>query len=331
MPQIRQTIDVNVPLSAAYHQWTQFKDFPRFMEGVHEVRQLDDTHVHWRASRDGAELEWDSEITDQVPDQLIVWRDVSGPGNYGSITFQPLKDDATRVELLMELALKPETADAINHEQAISRRIEQDLIRFKQMLETQIQRSGVEHDAVHQAKTSTTTESPESQKIAATPASPAWLPSMLQGWEEPMVMMRKMSDEMDQLFERFLGRPMAFRLGQGGVAGKWMPAIDMAQRGERLVVFADLPGVRKEDVKIEIRQSKLILEGERPPPSEKSATPPTRRSERNYGHFYRMIPLPEGVDAGRANASMREGVLEITLLLPPQETRHGQRIEIGPH
>jgi HSP20 family molecular chaperone IbpA len=330
MARIQQTIDVNVPLSTAYKQWMQFEDYPRFMEGVQEVRQLDDTHVHWRAKRDGRELEWDSEITDHTPDQQITWRDLTGPCNHGSIRFQAIKDDATRVELMMELASQQQSVALSAKEMEISRRVEQDLIRFKKMLETQTQEphaSSARREEIHPPKTTASAENPK----ATSGSSPAWLPTVLQGWEEPMVMMRKMSDEMDQLFERFLGRPMAFRLGQGGTAGKWMPTIDIAQRGNQLVVCADLPGVKKEDVKIEIKQGKLILEGERSLPSAERAQSAFRRSERNYGAFYRMIPLPEGVEAEQANASMREGVLEITLPLPPQEAQQGKRIEIGPH
>lgn len=331
MARIQQTIDVNVPLRAAYTQWTQYKDYPRFMEGVQEVRQLDDTHVHWRAKRDGRELEWDSEITDQLPDQLIAWRDLTGPCNHGSIKFQPIKEDTTRVELTIELASQQPSVSLSAKELEINHRVEQDLIRFKKMLETKPQESGSSSPWRSEAQQTKTTAEHPNAASGPSSASPAWLPTMLQGWEEPMVRMRKMSDEMDQLFERFLGRPMAFRLGQGGSAGKWMPTIDITQRGNQLVVCADLPGVRKEDVKIEIRQGKLILEGERSSPSAERAPPAFRRSERNYGSFYRMIPLPEGVEAEQANASMREGVLEITLPLPPQEAQLGKRIEIGPH
>ncbi len=330
MARIQQSIDVNVPLRLTFKQWMQFGDYPRFMEGVQEVRQLDNAHVHWRAKRDGRELEWDSEITDQIPDQLIAWRDLTGPCNHGSIKFQAIKENATRVDLMMELASQQPSASLNAKELEISLRLEQDLIRFKKMLETQSQVTDVSGAWRSETQQLKATASAENLK-ASSGSSPAWLPNMLQGWEEPMVMMRKMSDEMDQLFERFLGRPMAFRFGQGGAAGKWMPTIDIAQRGNQLVICADLPGVRKEDVKIEIRQGKLILEGERSSPPMERALPSFRRSERNYGSFYRMIPLPEGVEAEQANASMQEGVLEIMLQLPPQEIRQGKRIEIGPH
>lgn len=340
MTQLSQSIEVNVPLKAVYNQWTQFEDFPRFMEGVREVRQTDPAHLHWRATRHGRELEWDSEITEQVPDQLIAWRDIGGPGNAGRINFLTLKEDTTRIELTMEVAM-PSEGKTANDEQIISRRLEQDLIRFKQMLETTGQESGAWRGEIHDVKPSdppclkepaaqqARLGSAEDKSAQKRSQQPAWLPNLLQGWEEPLVMMRKMSDEMDQLFERFLGRPMAFRLGQGGVAGKWTPALEITQRGQQLIICAELPGVRKDDITIEIRGGKLIIEGVRKAP-EKQVTPlGFRRSERSYGNFYRALPLPEGIDPEQAKATMHEGLLEIALTLPSQGVQHGRRIDIN--
>lgn len=142
MTSIRQSVEVQVPLATAYNQWTQFEEFPRFMEGVREVRQLDDAHLHWRADRHGRTVEWDSEITEQVPDQLIAWRDIGGPGNQGSVRFQPLQPDRTRIDLEMELAPQLPGIDQTQHESELRRRVEQDMMRFKQLLEDQGQASG---------------------------------------------------------------------------------------------------------------------------------------------------------------------------------------------
>jgi len=344
MTQLRQSIEVSAPLKVVYNQWTQFEDFPRFMEGVREVQQLDPAHLRWRATRHGRELEWDSEITEQVPDQFIAWRDVGGPGNKGRISFVPLKEGSTRVDLTMDMQVPSGSAHA-NDEQTVNRRLEQDLIRFKQMLETTGHAAGAWRGEIHDAKPvdAPTEQGSSSGQAGAGSAEDkgaqksgqqqAWLPNLLQGWEEPLVMMRKMSDEMDQLFERFLGRPMAFRFGAGGVAGKWTPALEITQRGQQLIVCAELPGVNKEDIKIEIREGKLILEGERKAPAQQVTPAGFRRSERSYGGFYRAVPLPEGIDAEQTHATMHEGVLEISLTLPQQGVQHGRRIDIhsGPH
>ena len=88
MSVVEKTVEVQCPLSTVYNQWTQFETFPRFMEGIEEVRQMGDTRLHWRADIAGMEREWDAEITEQVPDREIAWRSTTGPENAGTVTFQ---------------------------------------------------------------------------------------------------------------------------------------------------------------------------------------------------------------------------------------------------
>lgn len=101
MERIEKTIEVDCPIRTVYNQWTQFEDFPQFMAGVKEVRQLDDTHLHWRAEIWGKDKEWDAEITEQTPDERISWRSVGGATNAGTVRFEPLAGDRTRVRLVM--------------------------------------------------------------------------------------------------------------------------------------------------------------------------------------------------------------------------------------
>jgi uncharacterized membrane protein len=101
MEQIEKSIEVDCPVRSVYNQWTQFEEFPRFMAGVKEVRQIDDTHVHWQANIWGKDVEWDAEITEQDPDRRISWRSTSGAPNAGTVRFEPLGDDRTRVRLVM--------------------------------------------------------------------------------------------------------------------------------------------------------------------------------------------------------------------------------------
>jgi uncharacterized membrane protein len=136
MANVTKSIDVQVPIQTAYNQWTQFEDFPHFMEGVKSVKQLDDTHVHWVAEIAGVEKEWDAEITEQHPDERVAWKSISGPKHAGVVTFHRLDDDTTRATLQMEV--DPEGAIenigvAIG---ALDRRVEGDLHRFKQFLES---------------------------------------------------------------------------------------------------------------------------------------------------------------------------------------------------
>jgi uncharacterized membrane protein len=98
---VEESVEINVPVGTAYNQWTQFEEFPKFMKGVREVRQLDPTHLHWRAVVGGKEQEWDSEITEQIPDTRIAWHSTSGAKNAGVVTFHKISDSATKVMLQM--------------------------------------------------------------------------------------------------------------------------------------------------------------------------------------------------------------------------------------
>jgi len=100
MERIEKSIEVRCPVRAAYNQWTQFEEFPRFMAGVKEVKQLDDTHTHWRAEIWGKDMEWESQITRQIPDKLIEWTTTAGgPDNGGFVEFRPLGNDQTEVNV----------------------------------------------------------------------------------------------------------------------------------------------------------------------------------------------------------------------------------------
>lgn len=102
MATIEQSVDVDVPVRIAYTQWTRFEEFPRFMDSVEEVRQIDATHLHWVAEAGGKREEWTAEVTEQVPDQRVAWRATSGHANAGVVTFQQLEENRTRVTVQME-------------------------------------------------------------------------------------------------------------------------------------------------------------------------------------------------------------------------------------
>lgn len=130
-----ESIEVDVPVSTAYNQWTQFGDFPKFMQGVLQVRQLDDTHLHWRAEIGGQQEEWESEITEQVPDRVIAWRSTQGVLNAGHVRFQPIDGERTRIELRIDYqprGLTEKIGDALG---AVSLRASGNLQRFKQFIE----------------------------------------------------------------------------------------------------------------------------------------------------------------------------------------------------
>jgi len=135
MGEVTQSVDVAVDVHTAYNQWTQFEDFPKFMEGVEAVEQLDDRHTRWKVDIAGVDREFEAEITEQTPDQRIAWRSRTGVDQGGVVTFHPLDDEHTRVTL--QMALEPEGAiEQIGDKMGIvSRRVEGDLKRFKEFIE----------------------------------------------------------------------------------------------------------------------------------------------------------------------------------------------------
>jgi uncharacterized membrane protein len=130
-----KTIDVDMPVRTVYDQWTQFAEFPMFMEGVEQVTQIDDTRMHWVAEIAGARREWDAKIVQQEPDRLISWTSTEGATNAGTVSFQPLGPSSTRVTL--ELDFEPEgLVETIGDKLGfVGRRAQGDLERFKEFIE----------------------------------------------------------------------------------------------------------------------------------------------------------------------------------------------------
>jgi uncharacterized membrane protein len=142
MASIEKSIDVRAPVSVAYNQWTQFEEFPRFMEGVKSVQQLDDKRLRWVAEIGGQETEWDAEITEQMPDQRVAWTNTSGTRNAGAVDFHHLDDMTTRVTLMMDYeptGMKENVGSALGF---VSRRVEGDLERFKEFVEARGRETG---------------------------------------------------------------------------------------------------------------------------------------------------------------------------------------------
>lgn len=149
MAKIEKSIDINVPLRTAYNQWTQFEDFPRFMEGVKEVKQLDNKRLHWRAEVAGKDKEWDAEISEQTPDRRIAWHSTTGVRNAGQVSFQPIEDNRTRVTLLMDYEPEGVVEKAGDAMGVVSGRVEGDLQRFKEFIESRGAESGAWRGEIH--------------------------------------------------------------------------------------------------------------------------------------------------------------------------------------
>ena len=142
MSTVERSIEVEVPVRTAYNQWTQFEDFPRFMEGVESVRQSDERHLHWVADIGGVRREWDAEITEQHPDERVAWRATGGTKNAGVVTFHRL--DADRTKIMLQLEVDPEgfVEQAGDRLGFVSRRAASDLERFKEYIEDRGRETG---------------------------------------------------------------------------------------------------------------------------------------------------------------------------------------------
>lgn len=142
MPTYEKSVDVLVPVRTAYDQWTQFETFPRFMEGVDRIVQLTDTDTHWQTSINGVSRAFDATITEQRPDERIAWRTTSGPPQAGVVTFHRLDDHTTRVHLQLELEPEGMTERAGVATGLVGHRLNGDLRRFKEFIESRGEPTG---------------------------------------------------------------------------------------------------------------------------------------------------------------------------------------------
>ncbi|MFI1522713.1 SRPBCC family protein [Kitasatospora cineracea] len=136
MSKVQGSIDVDVPISTAYNQWTQFEDFPKFMDGVEEITQTDDRHNHWKTEIAGVSREFDTEIVDQVPDGHVAWRTTNGDVKQtGMVRFEPI--DATHTRVMMEMDFQPSgMAEKVGDMMGVlDRQVKGDLKRFKHFIE----------------------------------------------------------------------------------------------------------------------------------------------------------------------------------------------------
>jgi HSP20 family protein len=141
------------------------------------------------------------------------------------------------------------------------------------------------------------------------------------GFFSPFSMMRRLSEEMDRAFGSSFGLPRVF-----GEEGAWSPAVEVREHNGNLEIRAELPGMSKDDVKVECTEDAIVIEGEKRR-EERKEERGYHRSEISYGRFYRAIPLPQGADAGKANAEFKDGVLKIEVPVPEQQ-RKSREIQV---
>ena len=142
MASVEESIDVNVDVTTAYDQWTQFEEFPHFMDGVKGVRQIDDKHLHWVAEFAGETREWDAVITEQIPDRRIAWTSTSGVANGGIVTFSPLGSSSCEVTLRIDYRPEGFVESAGSMLGLVGGQVRGDLERFKGFIERRGRETG---------------------------------------------------------------------------------------------------------------------------------------------------------------------------------------------
>ncbi len=142
MSTVTESVDVNVPVRTAYNQWTQFEEFPRFMGGVEEIKQLDATTTHWKTNIDGVKREFDAKITEQLPDERVAWTSIGGTKQAGVVTFHRLDETHTRVTAQIEFEPEGIAEQAGDKLGIVDRRVKGDMKRFKEYIEQRGTESG---------------------------------------------------------------------------------------------------------------------------------------------------------------------------------------------
>jgi HSP20 family protein len=148
--------------------------------------------------------------------------------------------------------------------------------------------------------------------------------------DSPFGVLQRFADEMDRMFDGFgLGRGWSRSpqwSGTGTAVQAWAPDVDVFQKNDQLIIKADLPGLNKDDISVDITEDAVTIQGERKSEREEQREG-VYRTERSYGRFCRVVPLPTGAMSDQAKATFRDGVLEISMPSPPAATR-GRRLEI---
>ena len=150
MAKVQESVEVDVPVRTAYNQWTQFEQFPQFMEGVEKVVQLDDITLEWKAEVFGIDKEWKSQILEQTPDRKVAWRSTDGAENAGSVEFESLGADRTKVSVTIEVDPEGPLENIGTALGFLERRVKGDMERFKEFIEGRGRETGAWRGEVRQ-------------------------------------------------------------------------------------------------------------------------------------------------------------------------------------
>lgn len=287
MNSIEQSFRLNLSVEDAYRYLADFASYPLFMENVIAVQPLDEMRFQLRTATDDGERETEIEITELSPEKCIAWRNPNGPVSAGTLVLNPVASGRTVVTAILTCQPGEDEAQSEELRQSLSRRMQRDIARFRKLIESAEKRGSP--------------LSMDEQEVDESSSLPR------AGKNPPVTGKRKTSRN---------GAVKAKPQSVPGDGGNWAPPVEIAHGEKEVIVCAELPGVKREDIRIEIRGEKLTIEGERSLLRSMSEME-YRRSERPYGHFSRLIVLPDGIDARAAAASLQDGVLEIRVPRAP--------------
>ncbi|HEY4542939.1 MAG TPA: Hsp20 family protein [Noviherbaspirillum sp.] len=359
MARVEHAVEINATPEAVYAALLQFDAYPSFVQDLRRLQRTGERSLQGQVGHGEAARSFDAEITEQIPASLLALRIVHGlhyemqarlHGLYG-----PSGPARTRVVLTVQSAPHEQVlAVHGDAESALRARIEHDMARLKTHLETAAHQAGAAHprhvtapvtsaaagSAAPGVKPAARTEGSGFEHERPLPGSRGihdWLrqpPSMAElwdFWQQPWRTMRSVTRDVGRVVNGVLGSGQRSERGAPNAPGArtaWSPAVETAQRGQQFVVCAEVPGVRCEELQVEIKHDRLTIEGERHPEPQHGAGE-ERRSERSYGHFYRVVALPPGARADAASAALHNGVLEITVPLE-EIAQRPRRLEVRP-
>jgi HSP20 family molecular chaperone IbpA len=345
MGRIEQSVEVNGSVHAVYEYLNRVEEYANFLPEV-QVRRSGTQRMHWHVHSGAQETEWEMEITQQLPGQRLAWRNVDGPRYSGQAELESIGVARTRLKIVVESPPDAQfLAEQGNAQAALQSRIRRGLVNFKQhverhqeyrpdeavqtegsVLRVAVVAPGAPQDAELIGKTigQTAVERDESEhsvskgRGSGASAHASSLPRFLD-WQQPFRLMRRVSHDMQQVFDSVVGRDIGApgRVPERSQARAWSPTVETAQREHKFIVCAELPGVKRNDVRVQVRHDRITIEGDRFPEPQHEPLE-QRRSERSYGHFYRVVSLPMGADLDAASASMHDGMLEISVPISPR-------------
>lgn len=339
---IEHTIEVNVSASDVYNKLCDVEEYPRFLQDIRQVKRVDATHFQCDGKAFGNDRQWNVEITTHAPGKYMVWRNSEGIVESGRVELQDIGNAKTHIRLLLDCNECDGASQALIRERA-----ERDLARFKACMENDaVQWNQNEGDEMREMNAMSGKNELES-KLENDPKNECPSDGSHFGYSGP-----DGSDGQDRS-----AASSYYSAGAGGwdgnedpgsivLSGKnadklsdtdrdtyavdapeqWAPSLEVSQQNSQVTISAALPGVTSENVQVEILSGKLVIEGDRPLNSDVSGLP--HIDEENLSrHFYQEVALPDGADADAAVASMRDGMLEITVPISQAE-KQARRLDI---